>query len=660
MLDFVRAKQKSILIKLVFGLIILSFVIGYAMLTSPGDGGGSGSGQQETAVKVNGTAVPLNEFQAAYGNLYQLYQNVYREQFTPTLERQLKLTQKAVDGLINQTLLLNEAKRQGLEVSKQELIDAIAKIPAFQQNGAFSKERYLQILGAQRLTADEFEEMQRRDLLVGKARDGIQKNVAVSDADVEQEYRDNQEKIDLEVVRVAPAAFEGQVRVTDAELTAFLEPRKEEFRSPERIALSHIEFLPQRYLDQVTFEDAELETFYRRNLDRFETPEQAQAAHILVRVPEGADEATRKQKRAQAEKLLADAKGGKDFAALAREFSDDKASAVNGGDLGSFGRGMMVAPFEQAVFGLKPWEISNLVETQFGYHIIRLTSLHEAKVKPFNDVKEEIKRGLRGEKAQQLAFEKAMDAYNIHRKEGGLQAAAKAAGLEIHQTGRFARDEAAGLLGRNEEIINAAFLLGDGELGRPVATERGVILFALKERIPSRVPTLAEARPQIERAFRADKAKALAKAAAERLLAGAKGGGGLTAPARAAGQVAEETGPFARSYSPFVPKVGTSEELFKAAFALTAPGACVDKVFEIDGHFVAAALKRRETANLALLDGTQKEQLRKTVLERKQNDAVKKRLEELKSGAAIEIAPRLQELLDKESAGDKDKEKNKS
>ena len=651
MLDFVRTKQKSIIIKLVFGLIILSFVIGYAMLTSPGDG--TQNGQPNIAVKVNGTAVAFSDFQAAYGNLYQLYQNIYQEQFTPTLERQLKLAQKAVDGLINQTLMLEEAKRQGLEIGKQELIDAIAKVPAFQQNGAFSKDRYLQVLGAQRLTTEEFEEMQRRDLLVGKVRDSLQKNVTVTDAEIEQEYRDSQEKLELEVVRIAPAAFEKQVRVTDSELAAFFETRKEEFRAPERIALSHIEFLPQRYVDEVTFDDAELEVFYRRNLDRFETPEQARAAHILVRVPDGADEAMRKQKRDQAEKLLAEAKGGKDFAALAREFSDDKASAVNGGDLGSFTRGTMVPTFEQAVFNLKPGEISSLVETQFGYHIIKLNTLVEAKVLPLTEVADEIKRGLRIEKARQLAFEKAMDAYNVNRKGGSLQAAAQAAGLEVHQTGLFARDEAAGVLGRNEEIVNAAFLLGDGELGRPVVTEKGVILFALKERVPSRIPALAEVRAQIEQAYRGEQAKSLAKAAAERLLATAKAGGGLTAPARAIGQLVEETGPFTRSYSPFVPKVGTSEELAKAAFTLTAPGNCVDKVFEIDGHFVVAALKRREAANPALLGTAQRDQLRQTLLERKQNDAVKKRLEELKAGATIEITPQMQSLLDKENTEEK-------
>jgi peptidyl-prolyl cis-trans isomerase D len=651
MLDFVRSKKKSIIIKLVFGLIILSFVIGFTMLTAPGDSGGPQPGS--TAVTVNGQEVPFSDFQGAYGNLYQLYQNIYQEQFTPTLERQLKLVQKALDGLINQTLLLEEAKRLGVQVSRQELVEAIAKIPAFQQDGVFSKDRYLQILAAQRLSADEFEELQRRDLLVGKVRDGMQKGLEISDEEIAEEFRNREEKVNLEVVRIAPAAFESQVRITDELLAAFFEPRKDEFRTPELVALRYIEFLPQHYSDQVSFDDRELESFYRRNLDRFETPEQAQAAHILVRVPEGADDATRAQKRALAEKLLADARGGKDFAALARAFSDDKGSAVSGGDLGRFGRGTMVPAFEQAVFSLKPGELSDVVETQFGYHLIKLIAHSEAQVQPLAEVSDEIKRALRGEKAAQLAFEKAMDAYNINRKDGSLDAAAKSSNLEIRQTGRFSRDGAAGPLGRNEELTNAAFLLGQGEIARPLKTGRGIILFALQERSPSKVPTLAEARAEVEVAYRKEQAKELARAAAEKLLTAAKAGGGLTAPARAVGQLVDESGPFSRAYSPFVPKVGTSEELAKAVFELSAPGACIDKVYEIDGHFVAVALKSRVPADVTLLDEAQRRQLRETLLERKQGDVVQKRLEELKSTAKIIIAPQVQTLLDQESAEEK-------
>ncbi len=653
MLDFVRTKQKSIIIKLVFGLIILSFVIGYAMLTSPGDN--SGPARANLAATVNGSEIAFSDFQAAYGNLYQLYQSIYREQFTPALEKQLKLAQKSLDGVVNQALLLEEAKRLGLKVDKQEIVAAIAAIGAFQENGAFNRDRYLRVLQSQRLSAEEFEELQRRDLLVAKVREALTAGQAVGDVEIEQEYRNREESINLEVVRLAPADFEARVQPTEAALAAFFEPRKEEFRIDEEVSLSYVEYSPQDYLDKVTFDDAELEAFYRRNLDRFEVPEQVRAAHILVRVPSGSSDALKTQKRARAEQLLAEVKAGKDFAALARSASEDPGSAAQGGDLGSFPRGAMVPSFEQAAFALKEGEISGVVETQFGYHIVKTISHLDARVLPLAEVKDELTRALRLDKARQLAFEKAMDAYNVNRKGGSLEALAKAEKLQVRETGRFTRENAAGALGRNAELIDAAFLLEAGQLGRPVKNERSVILYALKQRQPSRIPSLAEARPRVESAYRREQAKELARLAGERLLAAAKRGGGLAAAAREQGLAVEETGPFNQAGSPFVPRVGTSEELAKAAFALTVPGSCAERVFQVDDRYVVVALKNREAASLARLDAARRDELRQALLERMQSEAVQKRIEELKSGATIVIAPQVQTLLDSESAEEKKK-----
>ncbi|MCK4508788.1 MAG: SurA N-terminal domain-containing protein, partial [Desulfuromonadales bacterium] len=169
MLDFVRNKQKSIIIKLAFAIIILSFVIGYAMLSTPGGPGGEDPTAE--AVVVNGKSITYNDFQNTYSNLYQLYQNIYQDQFTPALEKQLKLAEKSINSLIDQALLQDEAERLQIDVSGKELIEAIAQIPAFQENGVFNKERYLQVLAYQRMNSDEFEAMQRSELITNKVRE---------------------------------------------------------------------------------------------------------------------------------------------------------------------------------------------------------------------------------------------------------------------------------------------------------------------------------------------------------------------------------------------------------------------------------------------------------------------------------------------------------
>ena len=191
MLDFVRNKQKSIIIKLAFAIIILSFVIGYAMLSAPGGPGGEDPTAE--AAMVNDKAISYTDFQNSYSNLYQLYQNIYQDQFNPALEKQLKLAEKTINGLIDQTLLRDEAERLQIEVNGKELVESIAQIPAFQDNGVFNKERYLQVLAYQRMNSDEFEAMQRNELIVNKVREQLQSGVAVTNADIEQEFQQQRE-----------------------------------------------------------------------------------------------------------------------------------------------------------------------------------------------------------------------------------------------------------------------------------------------------------------------------------------------------------------------------------------------------------------------------------------------------------------------------------
>ncbi|MDH4008285.1 MAG: SurA N-terminal domain-containing protein, partial [Desulfuromonadales bacterium] len=501
MLDFVRNQQKSIIVKLAFAIIILSFVIGYAMLSAPG-GSGDESPTAEAAV-VNGKSIAFDDFQSAYSNLYQIYQNIYQDQFNPALEKQLKLADKSINGLIDQALMQDEAERLQLVVTHKELIDAIAQVEAFQVNGVFNKERYLQVLAYQRMNSDQYEAVKHNELLLDKVQEHFKAMVKVSDADIEEEFRNINEKINLNFVSLTPAKYEKQVKITEPGLEAYFAENQETFRIPEMVSLRYLQFAPERYLDQVTFEDDELQRYYRRHLDQFEILEKVKASHILIMVDADADEKTREERRAYAESILEEVRAGKDFAELARAKSDDKASAVKGGNLGYFTRGSMVKPFEDAAFSMNPGDTSGLVETTFGYHIIRVMEYTEPGVRSLEDAIDEVKEGLRTDKARQLAFEKAMDAYNINHKTGDLDAAAKANELGVKETGLFDRDGYIDGIGRNEEIINTAHLLEDKALAKPVLTEDGVILFTVKQRVASHIPELAEVRELVTAAYRA-------------------------------------------------------------------------------------------------------------------------------------------------------------
>ena len=646
MLGFVRNQRKSILVKLAFAVIILSFVIGYAMLSSPGGPGGEDS-TAEAAV-INGKVISFNDFQSTYSNLYQLYQSIYQDQFTPALEKQLKLAEKSINSMIDQALLQDEAERLQLDVSNKELVDAIAQIPAFQENGVFSKERYLQVLAYQRLDSDEFEAMQRNELISNKVRERLQSGVTVTDSDVEDEFRKNNEKVNLSFVSLTPSSFEKKVKISDKALEAYFTEQQEVFRVAEMVAIRYLQFEPQRYIEDVTFEENDLEKFYRRHLDQFEILEKVKASHILIKVDEGTDEQTREKKRTFAEKLLEEAKAGKDFAELARINSDDKASAVKGGNLGYFTRGSMVKPFEQAAFNLKPGDISGLVETTFGYHIIKVEEYTEPGVRSLEAAMVVVKEGVRAEKSKQLAFEKAMDAYNINRKTGDLEAAAEANELGLKETGPFARDGYIDGIGRNKEIITIALLLDENKLAKPVITDDGVILFGLKDRIASHIPEFADVKDMVTASYRANESSELARAAAEKLVTDLRDGGILTKLAKKAKYKVEETGEFTRTYSPFVPRLGSSEELSTAAFELGDEQTAIDQFFEIQNRFVVVEIKEHIAADLTQLDETKRQELYKSILNRKQNEAIEQHLVELRSAATIEIAPRVQDLLNKE------------
>ncbi|MDY0270091.1 SurA N-terminal domain-containing protein [Trichloromonas sp.] len=646
MLDLIRKKQKSVFIKLAFAIIILSFIIGYAMLTSPGDSGDARG--NSVAVTIDDASVSFADYESAYGNLYSLYQNIYREQFTPELEKQLGLRRQALDMLVEQALLSREASRLKLKVADQELVKAIADVPAFQEGGAFNKDRYLQVLAYQRLTPEEFESRQRQQLLAEKAREAIIGQVDVGDADIDDEYRRRYEQISLAFVRLAPARFEDRAKPDEEALQAFFAENRERFRLPESVALRYLLFEPSRYAEEVSVSDEDLEKYYRRNLDKFDIPEQVKASHILIKVPLDADPEARKSLRERAEKVLAEVKEGKDFATLVRQYSDDQGSVPKGGSLGFFPRGVMVPEFEAAAFAMKPGEISDIVTTPFGYHIIRCDGYVEPGIKPLDEVRDEAKAAVVIEKSRQLALEKGMDAYNINRKSGDLESAAQANGLEIRETGFFERDGAIEGFGPAPEVSAAAFTLEEKTLARPLVLPQGVILFTLKERRASRIPELSEVRGAVEEDCRRQRSHELARTAAEELLAALQQGASLVDRAAAEGLRVEETGLFSRANGEFLPRLGNAPELAKAAFDLESGKTVAPAVYEVDGTFVVAALKERQTADPTKLDAAGREELRAAVLTRKKDERFKEKMDALKTQANIVVSPAIQASIEKD------------
>ncbi len=636
MLDLIRKKQKTTIVKLVFWLIIATFVGTIFLVWGKGDDRGPDS--QTIAVTVNGTEVSTAAYKNIYDNIYRFYQNIYGNSFNAEMEKLLQIPQVAYEQIVRQILLGQEGERIGVSVSRQEVVDEIAKIPTFQVNGNFDRNTYVQVLSYQRISTDDFEADQERTLFTQKAEALLKDGATVSDADIEEEFIKQNEKVNLNFVSVNPVNFEKSVKVTEEALESFYADNQEQFRAPARISLRYLQFDPARYIDELVLEDAEIEKFYRRNRDLFSIEEAVTAAHILIKVDQTASEEKQAEKRELAEKVLAKANAGEDFAALARKYSDDTGSAVKGGDLGSFGRGTMVPEFEQTAFSLNPGEISELVETTFGLHIIKVISYVAPGEKPLTEVIDKVKAGLRVEKSGKYAFEKAMDAYNINRKTGDLEKAAAEFNLGIKETGLFANGQYIDGIGTAPDISDAAFALQQGKLARPIANKDGIFLLAIKEKQVSHIPELAVVKSAVESVYRKQEAKVLAETATVKLLAELKNGKKLSSLANSVKAKVEQTDLFTRVYGNSIPRIGESEKLATAAFKLTAEAPVAPEIYEIADRFIVATLKKNEAADMAQLDEAKRTELQQSVQTAKSQELLDGRIETLKKEADIVLS----------------------
>src|SRR5712671_7611159 len=273
--------------------------------------------------------------------------------------------------MVDERAALAEAERLGIKVSDEEVRQRIFAMPAFQENGGFIGEtRYQQLLRMQRppMIASEFEDNIRHGLAVEKLRGSLTDWLSVNDKDLEREYHRRNDKVKLAVVSFTADSFRTQVNATDAEIASYFDAHKNDFKIPEKRKIRYLLIDIEALRAKTIVPAADIEREYNNNSEQYTTPEQVRASHILLKT-EGKEDAAVK---AKAEELLKQARAGADFADLAKKNSEDEASAKNGGDLDYFTRGKMVAEFDTVAFALQPGQLSDLVKSQFGYHIIKV------------------------------------------------------------------------------------------------------------------------------------------------------------------------------------------------------------------------------------------------------------------------------------------------
>lgn len=593
MLDRMRRHQN--LLKWSLAPLILAFGL-FFVPRNPS----AGAAPDVVLAEVQGETITVAEFQRRYNLQMQQYRNAYGGQISEQMLRQLGIDQQILQALVDEQAMVAEARRQNFSVSDAEVRQRILSLPAFMENGVFIGEtRYRQLLSAQNppLTTREFEDQLRQAILAEKLRTSVAGWMSVSDADVAAEFRRRNEKVKLDVVPLTADAFRGQVKVADADLQQRFDANKESYRIGEKRKVKYALLEVERVRETVQVSDAEVEAFYTQNKAQYSTEGRVRASHILLKT-EGKDDATVK---AKAEALLAQAKApNADFAALAKANSEDEGSAVNGGDLNYFGKGQMVPEFEAAAFSLKPGQISDLVKTTFGYHIIKVVDSQPETVRPVADVKPEIIEQLKWQKAQQQAEEigKAMEA--AIKSAADMEKVAKERGITVVESPFFLRDEPIGDLGAAPDVANRAFTMKDGEVTPVLRVSRGWVFATPAGKQDSYIPQLAEVTDRVRDDVIRDKAAELLKTRAAAIAADLKKAPDFAAAVKKAGFEVKASELIARGGS--LPDIGPNAEVETAVFG-AAPGTVTDAITTATGAVIVRVAEKADVTEQQIADG---------------------------------------------------------
>ena len=446
MLDAIRKHTTGWMAKLVLALITVPFAL-FGI-----DSYLNQAGRDIAVAKVNGDKISIQEYSNAIENVRN------RMQADGKVDKALldspQLKQSVLDGLITRRLVNAEIRKANFKISDEQLSQHILGMPEFQENGKFSEDIYQKTLAQNKLTATKFENDRRSELLTQQARNGLAALVSVPKGVAEQTLKFTYQQREVSVAEIKTAQFISQVKVTPEQVKAYYELHKDKFVVPEQVKLEFAMLSAASFVAQMKVDDKEIKDFYDANSAKFQGDEQRHASHILI--SRGTTDKDKAAAKAKAEDILAQLrKSPKSFEALAMKYSQDP-SGAKGGDLGTFGRGAMVKPFEDAVFGMKVGQISDLVESEFGYHIIRLDGI-SGQNNSFTSFKLQIKGELSWQKAQAKYAELADDFSNtVYEQSGSLKPAADKFNLQLQTSGWLSRDDGAKFF-KNEKLMNSVF-----------------------------------------------------------------------------------------------------------------------------------------------------------------------------------------------------------
>ena len=607
MLSSMRKQAGSWMIKILLGVIVVVFVFW---------GVGSYREQRGNRVAVvNGAVISLDEYRSAYDQLLERYRRQFGDNLDQKLLKTLGLRRQAVDQLINQRLLLQEAGRLGLHVTKEDLTTAIRNVPAFQNNGQFDPRIYKRLLARNRMTPEGFEENIKAELLVEKMQAILLGSVKVSDAEALDAFKWREDEVNLEYVAFKPSSYK-DVKVTPEELEAFFSKHDKDYEIPPKINVGYLLFGFKILESQVNVSEEDISDYYDLNKKDYATPKRVRARHILFKIEQDAEEEQIDEARNTAHKVLEEAKAGGDFAKLAGKYSDDPGSKGKGGDLGFFAKDRMVKPFSDAAFSMKPGDISEPVRTPFGWHLIKVEEVQEAKEPGLDEVKDKIRTRLVKDGARTLAYDQADEMYDACYGPGHIADAAKADEVEIHETGFFVLSDRVKGIKQGKKFAEAAFDLGDNEVSEPIEMVDGYYILEVIGRKVAEIPELEVVKEKVRKDLISARQEELAEKAAEEFLNAVKEGAPFQEEVKSCGLKAESTGFFKRFGS--IPGIGSEHDMTDAAFALSPSDPLADAVIKGKQGYYVICLKDRKEADPKGFEAKKTEIMRSIVFQKRQ------------------------------------------
>ncbi|MCF7354461.1 peptidylprolyl isomerase [Vibrio sp. CK2-1] len=433
MMDRLREGVNGIAVKIILVLIILSFV--FAGVGSYLVGGGS-----TTAAKVGNTTIDRGAFEQAYQNERNRMQSQMGDYFSTLMgdQQYVQTFRKSVlDRMINDVLLEQYAQSLGLRVSDDQVSQLILTMPEFQTNGKFDQDIYAATLRRAGFSADSFAEYLRKDLLKNQVISAVQNSEFTLDNEVEQQSQLLTQTRDIQTITLNVGEFANKAQVTDEELQSYYKTHSENFERPAQMKVAYVELSAEQLKKSIQVTDEDAQAYYQEHLDKYSTKEQRKVRHILI-----------KDDQAKADEILAKLKAGEDFATVAKENSEDVGSARQGGDLGWIEKGVMDPAFEEAAFALaSKGDISDVVKSDFGYHIIQLEDENAPDAKPYSEVATEIKSELLDEKAVDQFYKLQTELESVaFESPDSLDESAKVVGQKIQTTDFISQADAPEIL----------------------------------------------------------------------------------------------------------------------------------------------------------------------------------------------------------------------